>query len=85
MRAKVYSTPTCPWCVKVKEFLKENKIEFEDFNVAEDQEAAKEMVEKSGQMGVPVTIIGEEIIIGFNEEKLKNAVLPILWTAERGY
>jgi glutaredoxin-like YruB-family protein len=74
MDVKVYSTPTCPWCHKVKEFLKEHKIEFKDINVAEDQEAAKQMVEKSGQMGVPVTEVDGEIIVGYDEEKLKKAL-----------
>ena len=68
----VYSTPTCPYCVMVKDFLKEHKIEYEDINVAEDQEKAKEMVEKSGQMGVPVVEIDGKMIIGFDKDKLKE-------------
>ena len=50
---KVYSTPTCPYCHMVKDFLKEKGVEFEDIDVASDQAAAKEMIGKSGQMGVP--------------------------------
>ena len=73
-KVKVYSTPTCPWCHKAKEFLEENKIEFEDINVAEDQEAASEMIEKSGQRGVPVIEIDGEIIVGFNPEAIKKAL-----------
>jgi len=73
-KVKVYSTPTCPWCHKVKDFLKENKVEFEDINVAENQEAAQEMVEKSGQRGVPVVDIDGEMIIGFNAEAIKKAL-----------
>ena len=73
-KVKVYSTPTCPWCHKAKEFLTENKIEFEDINVAEDQKAAQEMVEKSGQRGVPVIEIDGEMIIGFNPEAIKKAL-----------
>tara|TARA_Y100000310_G_C20037483_1_gene514638 strand:- start:115 stop:351 length:237 start_codon:yes stop_codon:yes gene_type:complete len=74
-KVKVYSTPTCPWCHKVKAWLKENKIEFKDINVADDEAAQKEMVEKSGQMGVPVTIIDDkEPIVGFDEGKLKEAL-----------
>ncbi|MBW2995547.1 glutaredoxin family protein [Candidatus Woesearchaeota archaeon] len=73
-KVKIYSTPTCPYCTMAKEFLKENKIEFEDIDVAANQEAAKEMVEKSGQMGVPVIIVGDEIIVGFDKEKLKKAL-----------
>lgn len=69
---KVYSTPTCPWCHKVKDFLKENKVEFEDKNVAEDDAARAEMIEKTGQMGVPVIIIDKEAIIGFDEAAIKK-------------
>ncbi|MBW2980414.1 glutaredoxin family protein [Candidatus Woesearchaeota archaeon] len=69
---KVYSTPTCPWCHKAKDFLKENKIEFEDINVAENKEAADEMIKKSGQMGVPVIEIDGEMIVGFDQEKIKK-------------
>jgi glutaredoxin 3 len=71
---KVYSTPTCPWCVRVKEFLKDNNIIFLDVDVGSDQQAAEEMIQKSGQMGVPVLDIGGEIIIGFDKEKIKIAL-----------
>lgn len=71
-KVKVYSTPTCPWCHKAKEFLKKNKIEYEDINVAENEKARDEMIEKSGQMSVPVIQIGNEMIIGFDEEELKK-------------
>ncbi|MBD3259098.1 NrdH-redoxin [Candidatus Woesearchaeota archaeon] len=70
----VYSTPTCPFCNHVKEFLKENDIEFEDIDVSKSQDKAKEMVEKSGQMGVPVIDIEGEIIVGFDKEKIKKAL-----------
>lgn len=69
---KIYSTPTCGWCKKAKEFLKEHKINFKDIDVSEDTGAAQEMIEKSGQQGVPVIEIGNEIIIGFDEEKIKK-------------
>ena len=72
MSVKVYSTPSCPWCHKVKEFLEENNIKFSDVNVASDVDSAKEMVEKSGQMGVPVIDANGEIIVGFNEPKLRE-------------
>jgi len=68
---KVYSTPTCPWCVRAKEFLKKNKIDYKDVNVAQDQEAAQFMIEKTKQMGVPVIQVGNEFVIGFDELKLK--------------
>lgn len=79
MKVRVFSTQVCPYCHTLKEWLKEKKIEFEDVDVGENQEVAKEMVEKSGQMGVPVTeVIGDngksEIIVGFDEEKLKKAL-----------
>jgi len=71
---KVYSTPTCPWCIRVKGFLKDNNITFQDVDVSSNQQAAEEMVQKSGQMGVPVLDIGGEIIIGFDKEKIKTAL-----------
>lgn len=73
-KVKVYSTPTCPWCVKLKQFLEENSIEFEDLDVSEDEGARNELVEKSGQMGVPVLDIGGTIIIGFDVPKIKKAL-----------
>ena len=66
----VYSTPTCHFCHMAKDFFKEKNIAYEDFNVAEDLEKRKEMVEKSGQMGVPVIQIGNSIIVGFNKPKI---------------
>ncbi len=69
-KVKIYSTPTCPYCFTLKEFLKEHNIEFEDVNILEDKEAQKEMREKSGQMGVPVVDIDGEIIVGFEKEKI---------------
>ena len=73
-KVKIYSTPTCTYCKMEKQFLKEHKIPFEDINVAENQDAAKEMVEKSGQMGVPVTEIDGQIIIGFDKEAIEKAL-----------
>ena len=61
MAVKVYSTPTCPYCKLVKAFLSENNVSYEDANVADDQNAAREMTDKSGQMGVPVLDIDGEI------------------------
>jgi len=68
----VYGTPTCPWCDKVKDWLKENKVEFEYIDVAADQDKVKEMVEKTGQMGVPVIDVDGTIVIGFDVNKLKG-------------
>ena len=71
---KVYSTSTCPWCIRVKEFLKDNNIAFENYDVGSDKIKADEMVKKSGQMGVPVLDIEGEIIVGFDKEKIKQAL-----------
>lgn len=71
-KVKIYSTPTCPWCKKTKEFLKANNVEFEDIDVAGNPDAQKEMIEKSGQMGVPVVDIDGTIIVGFDEGKMKE-------------
>jgi len=68
----VYSTPACPWCVRVKQFLKENNILFLDWDVSVDQLAADEMIKKSGQMGVPVLDIDGQIVVGFDKEKIKQ-------------
>ena len=71
---KIYSTPTCPWCIRVKQFLKDNNIAFEDYDVSGDRLKADEMVKKSGQMAVPVLDIEGEIIVGFDREKIKQAL-----------
>jgi glutaredoxin 3 len=70
----VYSTPTCPYCVRAKEYLKANNIEYADIDVSSDEAAGAAMVEKSGQMGVPVIDIDGEIIIGFDKEKIKKTL-----------
>ncbi len=66
----IYSTPTCHFCHMAKDFFKEKNVAYTEFNVAGDIEKRKEMVEKSGQMGVPVIIIGDELIVGFNKPKI---------------
>ena len=71
---KVYSTPTCPFCTRVKQFLKDNNVEFENIDVSVNQDKAQEMVDKSGQMGVPVLDIEGKIITGFDKEKIKTAL-----------
>ncbi|MEK6902045.1 MAG: glutaredoxin family protein [archaeon] len=68
----IYSTPFCPYCKLEKEFLKENKIVFKEVNVAEDTQAAQQMIMKSGQSGVPVTEIDGKIIVGFDKSALKK-------------
>ncbi len=69
---KVYSTRACPFCVSLKQFLKDHKIEFEDLDVAENVEAREEMIEKSGQMGVPVIDIDGEIVVGFDKVRISQ-------------
>jgi len=66
----IYSTPTCHFCHLAKDFFKEKNVAYTEYNVASDLEKRKEMVEKSGQMGVPVILIGEEIVVGFNKPKI---------------
>ncbi|KPJ69734.1 glutaredoxin [candidate division WOR-1 bacterium DG_54_3] len=69
---KVYSTPTCPYCKMTKQFLTENGIQFEDVDVSSNQNAAQEMISKSGQMGVPVIDIDGQIIVGFDKAGIKK-------------
>ncbi|MFH1582478.1 MAG: glutaredoxin domain-containing protein [bacterium] len=69
---RVFSTPACPYCFTLKEFLKDNKIEFEDIDISSDDAAREEMIEKSGQMVVPVVDINGEFIIGFEKKKISK-------------
>ena len=66
----VYSTPTCPYCKRVKDYLSRKGIAYVDYNVAQDRDKAKEMIQKSGQMGVPVITIDDEVVVGFNQTLL---------------
>jgi len=68
----IYSTPTCHFCQAAKAFFKENNVEYTEFNVAEDQEKRQEMIDLTSQMGVPVIKIGEEVLVGFDEGKVKE-------------
>ncbi len=67
---KVYSTPTCPYCVTLKKFLKEKGIEFADIDVSQDEKELQKMIDESGQMGVPVVNIDGQIIVGFDRNKI---------------
>lgn len=68
----IYSTPTCHFCHAAKEFFAANNIQYTEHNVATDLEKRKEMVTKSGQMGVPVIYIGDELTVGFDEERIRG-------------
>ncbi|HLC37034.1 MAG TPA: glutaredoxin family protein [archaeon] len=70
----IYSTSTCPYCEMAKEFFKKHKVKYTEFNVGEDHDKAREMIEKSGQQGVPVIDIGGQIVIGFDKEALMKAL-----------
>ncbi|MBI4180821.1 MAG: glutathione S-transferase N-terminal domain-containing protein [Chloroflexi bacterium] len=69
-KVAVYSTPTCPWCKRTKEYLTQKGIAYIEYDVAADKARAREMIEKSKQMGVPVTIIDDQVVVGFNQQQL---------------
>ena len=73
-KVKIYTTTTCPWCVKTKEFLKANNARYQEVNVGADEKSRNEMFEKSGQFGVPVTDVNGIIIVGYDKEALKKAL-----------
>lgn len=68
----IYSTPVCHFCQAAKDFFKEHKIEYTEHDVASDQAKRQEMIEITGQMGVPVIRIDDDVIVGFDEEKVKE-------------
>ena len=74
MNVTIFRTESCPWCHKTIEFLKKHNIKFKSIDVGKDHKAAMEMIEKSGQQGVPVNDIDGEIIIGYDEPRLKKAL-----------
>ena len=74
-KIKVYSTPTCPFCQRAKAFLKERGVEFEVIDLGVDRDKVEEMVKISGQMSVPVIVIGDEVVVGFDQAKLER-LLP---------
>jgi glutaredoxin-like YruB-family protein len=71
-KVTIYSTPTCHFCHIAKDFMKEKGIKYEEYNVATDLAKRKEMMDKSGQMGVPVLDIGGDIVVGFDEEQISK-------------
>ena len=70
----IYSTPTCVYCNMAKSFFKANGVAYTEYNVAADMERRKEMIDKTGQMGVPVIDIGGEVVVGFDEPKLRESL-----------
>ena len=74
MAVTIYTTPTCGYCNMAKDYFKNNNVQYTEFNVAQDRAKAEEMVRKSGQMGVPVIDINNEIIVGFNKPAVERAL-----------
>lgn len=70
----IYTTPSCHYCHMAKEYFKNNGIEYKEHDVSQDNEAREEMVEKSGQMGVPVIIINGEIVVGFDQRRVEELI-----------
>jgi len=70
IKVRVFSTPSCPYCVTLKQFLKKHNIKFEDIDVSQDEVAMDEMIKKSGQMQVPVVDIGGKFILGFDKKEI---------------
>lgn len=71
-KVTIYSTPTCHFCHAAKDFFTANSVPFTDYNVATDLEKRKEMIQKSGQMGVPVITIDNNLVVGFDEDRLRG-------------
>ncbi len=68
----IYTTPTCPWCHKTKAWLRDKKIRYKEVDVTTDKSGREEMVRISGQTGVPVIVVGDEVIVGFNQNRLNE-------------
>ncbi len=71
-KVTVYTTPVCPWCIKLKDWLEEEGISYREKDVSTDIDAVQEMIEKTGQRGVPVSIIDGQIVVGFDPEGIKK-------------
>jgi glutaredoxin-like YruB-family protein len=84
MNVVVYTTPTCPYCHQVKEFLSQRGVKFTEYDVSRDRAAADEMIRKSGQMGVPVTTVGDQVVVGFDRARLQQ-LLADSGKSERPY
>lgn len=73
-KVEIYSTPVCVYCNMAKDFFKKNNIAYSEYNVSSDLEKRKEMIEKTGQMGVPVIVIDNDVMVGYSEDALKSAL-----------
>lgn len=71
-KVAIYTTPTCGYCKMAKAFFKENNIAYDEHNVVEDEAARDYMIDKSGQAGVPVIAVGDELVVGFDEDRLRE-------------
>ena len=69
---EVYTTPTCPYCTKIKNWLDENGYDYEEHNVAENREKAKEMIQLTGRRGVPQTVVGDQAVMGYQPDKIQE-------------
>lgn len=76
MKVKIYSTPTCPYCIAAKDFFKSKNIEFTDIDVSSDEAKAQEMIELSGQMAVPVIVIDGKVFVDFDQEEIEKLIKP---------
>ena len=74
MAVSIYTTPTCTYCRAAKDYLRQNRVPFNAYNVASDTRRAEEMLHKSGQMGVPVLDVNGRIIVGFNKSEIERAL-----------
>ncbi|OHA74439.1 MAG: NrdH-redoxin [Candidatus Wildermuthbacteria bacterium RIFCSPLOWO2_01_FULL_48_29] len=71
-KVTIYTTPTCVYCRAAKEFFADHKVQYEEKDVARDEQARNDMVQKSGQLGVPVITVDDEVVIGFDESRLSE-------------
>ena len=71
-RVKIFTTPTCAYCKMAKEFFRQNNIKYEEIDVVTNAQARDEMINKSGQMGVPVIFVGDDIVVGFDKRRLSE-------------
>ena len=73
-KVEIYTTPSCEFCKQAKEYMKENEINYKDYDVKESAEKRQEMIEISGQMSVPVIVVDEDMMVGFDADKLEEMV-----------